>query len=318
MDRLKKILTGLLSVFLIACLLASCGGDKTEQTPEEDDVLTVYTTFYPIYALTHMVAAGVEDVELHCLVQPQDGCLRDYQLSDWDLALIAGSADAVIAGGMGLESFESLLYSLGDNGPAVSSVLYGMDLQEKQAVNTQPDSDSHWNTPNPHIYLSADGASEIVDRIAAIMQVLDPEHAEIYQDNAENSKSKLQSVFESLNAAATAKAIVMNEALIYTAEVFGFEIDLCYDRDSGEALDGSELQSCLNLLAQSSARIVLIEKQAPQNLCKALEDAGYIVARLDILSTRRAEEGSDGYFEALGTNDQTINKALLEAAEAVP
>ena len=70
--------------------------------PEEASEISVYATFYPLYALTDALMDGVPNASLHCLVQPQDGCLRSYTLSDWDAALLASSADAVIAGGRGL------------------------------------------------------------------------------------------------------------------------------------------------------------------------------------------------------------------------
>ena len=79
-------------------LLTGCSPMVEEENSES---LSVYATFYPIYVLAEMVIGGVPDVELHCLVQPQDGCLRSYPMSDWDLSLLAASADIVIAGGRG-------------------------------------------------------------------------------------------------------------------------------------------------------------------------------------------------------------------------
>ena len=80
----------------------------------------VCATFPPFYALTALLTDGIDGLQLSCLVQPQDGCLRDYALSDWDLYTLA-SADIIIAGGRGLESFESTLQSLGAAGPVAVS-----------------------------------------------------------------------------------------------------------------------------------------------------------------------------------------------------
>ena len=63
-------------------------------------------TFYPFYALTALLVDGRPDAALSCLVQPQDGCLRDYALSDWDLYHAGRRQTLVVAGGRGLESFE--------------------------------------------------------------------------------------------------------------------------------------------------------------------------------------------------------------------
>ncbi|MBQ3423728.1 MAG: hypothetical protein IJH38_00820, partial [Clostridia bacterium] len=120
----KAFIAAVLTVFMCCMLLTSC----RRLVPEEEETISVYASFYPIYALADGVTRSVPDVELHCLVQPQDGCLRSYQLSDWDLALLKRGADAVISGGRGLESFEDALFTLGKEGPAVSAVLYNIDL----------------------------------------------------------------------------------------------------------------------------------------------------------------------------------------------
>ncbi|OQA71062.1 MAG: hypothetical protein BWY35_02354 [Firmicutes bacterium ADurb.Bin248] len=61
------------------------------------------------------------------------------------------------------------------------------------------------------------------------------------------------------------------------------------------------------------ARVVLIEKQAPKALVDALTDAGYIVTKIDILSTGREDMGADGYFTAQLENARAIGRAFEDA-----
>lgn len=312
MKRLARFWAGLICLCLLSSLLSGCGRKGGEGEMADDGVTRIYASFYPLYALTQLITEGVDGVELNCLVQPQDGCLRSYELSNWDLALL-GSADVVIAGGRGLESFESVLYALGEQGPAVSAVLYNMELKQQPAINTQADTASHWLDPNPHIYMSIDGAINILQRIASSLAIIDPAHEAEYERNLEAAQNQLEmldtELKNSLSFASGRKVIVINEALVYTAQQYGLEIDLCFDRESGAGLAGKELEDCLELLDGSESTIILIEKQAPQAFCEALEAAGYHLARLDVLSTRRANEGSQGYFEAQRANAQ----ALIEA-----
>lgn len=319
MQRMKKI--GMIGLALILLLTAGCAGQKTaEEAPQqtEDMPLNVYTTFYPLYAIADMLAEG-GNIQLHCLVQPQDGCLRAYALSDWDLALLSGSADAVIAGGCGLESFETILYALGEDGPIVSAVFYDMELTEQKAVNTSEDTDSHWNDANPHIYMSIDGAKEIASRIAATFVLLDNENEAVYNENLESAQQKLQALQDELQAmlkdARKRRVIVMNEALVYAAEEYGLKVDLYYERESGADIEDYDLDACLNTLEASDARIVLLEKQAPSSLMEHLEEAGFIVVPMDTMSTRRADEGAEGYFEAQRANVRALCNAFAEAAE---
>ena len=314
MKTLHKILSAVLCICFLTVLLAGC--EKKESVPPESGPISVYASFYPLYAAAELILQDVPDMKLNCLVQPQDGCLRNYQLSDWDLALLNAS-DVILAGGRGLESFEGTLYALGENGPAVSSVLYNMDLTQQAAVNTQEDAQSHWIDPNPHIYMRTDGMLEIVQRIANSLILLDETHKELYLKNLENAKQRLNQLADEIQEEAAEiqgqGVIVMNEALIYSAQELGLEIELCYDRESGENLFDNDLTHCLNVLKQTDAKVVLIEKQAPQAFCRALEAAGYQLARMDILSTRRAAEGSEAYFSAQRANVRSVKDAFIEA-----
>lgn len=319
MQKIKK--WGILCLVLVLLFTSGCTR-KAETIPEveENTVLNIYATFYPLYAITSMLIENT-DVQLNCLVQPQDGCLRDYALSDWDLALLTGSADIVIAGGCGLESFENILYALGDDGPAVSAVLYDMELTEQGAVNTSEDTDSHWLDANPHIYMSIDGAIEIAERIAASLSLLDNENEAVYAQNLEHTRERLTSLqeilHEAMDGARKRRVIVMNEALVYAAKEYGLKVDLYYERESGESVEGYDLETCLEVLNDSDSRIILLEKQAPQNLVASLQNAGFIVVKVDTTSTRRADEGADGYFEAHQENVQALLSAFEEASKVL-
>ncbi|MBR1560308.1 MAG: zinc ABC transporter substrate-binding protein [Clostridia bacterium] len=294
-------------ILILALLLAGCRPLVTD-APKP---VSVYATCYPIYALTDALMADIPDAALHCLIQPQDGCLRSYQLSDWDLYLLA-SADAVICGGRGLESFETALFQWGDDGPAVSAVLYNLELYEGTG---DPDKeDSHLDGMNPHLYMSVDGAKQIVEAISTSLMALDPRYTDKYLKNEEAALARLTALSDEMQPLVTRgqKVILMNEALIYLAQDLGLEVADWIDRESGEAMYGEQLTKCLERLDDTGARVVLIERQAPASLVTALEDAGYAVARLDILSTGREDMGFDGYIEAQKNNALEIARAFEE------
>lgn len=312
MYHYKRYLCVGLCICMILGLLCSCS--KEPDTASQDDgIFSVYATFYPIYAIAEMLMEDVPDTRLHCLVQPQDGCLRAYSLSDWDLSLLASNADMVISGGRGLESFESLLYNLGDDGPVVASILYDMELKNFEAVNASPDSDSHWIGENPHVYMKIDGALQIADRIAGSLMMLDPDHAEFYQKNLDNAKNRLESVRDEMHNAAGAieklKVAIMNEALAYLADEYNLNPVLCYDRENGENLYEAELDECLRSIEASGAKVVLIEKQAPETLKNALSSAGYAIAELNVMSTANVDK-KDGYFDIQKENAKALRAAF--------
>lgn len=305
---LKRTAAMATAIMLVFCCIAC---KKASSEAKSAETINVYATFYPLYALTEMITDGVDGVNAMCLVQPQDGCLREYQLSDWDLALLLRSADAVIAGGRGLESFESTLFAFGETGPAITAVLYNMDLAHVHAVGIPDDAESHWSDDNPHIYMSVDGAIDISERIASFMQTSDPRFADVYRDNfdvaAEELRKLQDEMHEIADETAGTKAAVLNEACWYLAEEFELDAVLCYHRESGRDIDNRE--NLIDAVRNSGAELVLIEKQAPYGLVKALEVAGLQVVKLDILSTRSESEGAEGYFEAQLANAEALRAA---------
>ena len=299
---------------LILVIIAVLAGCKRLVKPE-DESISVCASFWPVYVLTDAVMADVPDAALRLLAQPQDGCLRNYQLSDWDAAILAG-ADAVVMGGRGLESFETMLFSLGDEGPAVSAVLYNLDLYN-QDQKVDGESESHLDGAIPHLYMSLEGAKQMIDSISASMQSLDPGYAEKYVQNAESAGERLEGLLEENRALLTdckgQKVILMNEALIYAARDYDLEVAEWIDRESGTGLSDNELDACLERLDGADAKVILIEKQAPQALTEALEAAGYAVARLDVFSAHREGENFDIYLEQQSANARAISDAFARA-----
>ena len=301
-------------VALIICIAMALTGCKRLVEPENQSI-SVYASFWPIYALTDAVMDGIPDAELHAMAQPQDGCLRNYQISDWDAAMLA-NADAIIIGGRGLEGFESALFSLEENGPAVSAVLYNLELYN-QDKPVDGESESHLDGANPHLYMSINGAKEIIDSAAATLQSLDPGYAQRYIQNAQSAGERLDQLLAENQAMledyAGRRVVLMNEALIYVAKDYGLEVADWIERESGEGLYGNELSQLLERLASSEAKVVLIEKQAPQALTDALEAAGYAVARLDVFSAHREGEGFEAYIEQQSANARAIFDAFAQA-----
>lgn len=308
---MKQTFLRFFAVLLVVMLmLTGCSRIVEEDSTE---AMTLYATFYPIYALTQMIVEDIPDLTLNCLVQPQDGCLRSYSLSDWDLYLLAYSADGVVMGGGGLEAFEDVLTSLGESGPALVEVLYGIN----EIVGTDAASDedaSHWSGENPHAYLSLNAAPTILSNIAASMSVLDARYAEQYEKNLETALEKLDKLKAEVDVltsdCAGIPTALLSEATAYVAQDYDLDVVVQIERESGEALYGSDLEACIAQIQESGAQLALVELQVPKTLTDALIASGVRVAKMDILSMHRADEGYEGYFEAQRANAQALSDAV--------
>ncbi len=297
----------LAAILLAAALLAGC--NMMAGGPPDDT--RVMTTFYPLYALAVNIVKDVPALTLSNLVQPQTGCPRDYQLSDWDAALIAGQ-DALIIGGRGLEAFESALTGA-ESGPAVLTVLGGLALHNGGADNEES---SHLKGDNPWLFLSVPGAMEMAVSMASGMARLDERFAEAYMANLREYLPRLENLADdmehALSRAPSRPVAVIHEGLGYLARQLGMDVVCEYPREPGTEQTGNDLYDLLAALEKSGAEVVLIERHAPGSLVAALEAAGYAVARLDTLMTHTADGDLEAYERAMLANAEEIARALGE------
>lgn len=297
-----------LILFLALAVAVSCSG-CTPLMDADPETLSIYASFYPIYALTEMIVEGVPDLKMHCLVQPQDSCLRNYSLSDWDLYLLSYGADAIVLGGGGLESFSDALRQSAEQTHAIVEALAGLKLAENPEIE-RDETLSHWEGDNPYLYLSVDGAMEILHNLTDALSVMDPRYTEKYEANLTTALAEMDKLSVEIEGVRPMsrgkKAALLNEAMLYIAEDYEMEIAAVVPRESGENLAQSELEECVKQLKSGNVEVVLIEKQAPQSLIAVLESAGFKVAQIDTMGTRRESEGSDGFFEAQRKNIQAI------------
>lgn len=297
---------GLLLLALLCAALCIAGCKREEGKKVED--LNVSATFYPVFAITSMIVKDVPDLRLNCVVQPQDGCLRDYSLSDWDLSLFSAS-DAVILGGHGLESFESTLSALGENGPATASIFSGAET--RLTARDEIGGESHWAGENPFVYMTIDGAIDAAGRAEAALATFDPRYEAEYRRNLEAAEASLEAlraeIHEITGDISGQRVCVLNEALLCAAQEYGLETVSICQRESGEELSGDALEA---FVANAEAKVVLIERQAPERLIEALEASGFSVARMDVMSTRRADEGAEGYFAAQRENARALKEVF--------
>ncbi|MGI6173740.1 MAG: metal ABC transporter substrate-binding protein [Christensenellales bacterium] len=302
-----KTKRALIVLFALCILLSGCGGEPEKTEADAIERLTVCCSFTPIYALAKPVFEGVPDVTFKCLIQPQDGCLRNYALSEWDLSVLT-LADAVILGGRGLESFASDISSMQD-APATVSLMNNMTLygQDEKLVSGDEEI-SHLRGANPHYYLSVQGAIEMTNAIAFAMQQMDARYAPLYEKNRaaqEKALSALQDEMEEILLNANAAPVALwHEGLIYIAEEFGLDAAVRIDRESASGLDGGDYENAVSEMRRAGCRVVLIENQAPDPLIRALVRDGFSVAKIDVLSS------NDEYIPAMLQNAHAIFDAL--------
>lgn len=294
-----RALAGLMALALLLCGCRSMVPERSERL--------IYATFYPIYALALPILEGAPDLTLKCLVQPQDGCPRAYQLSEWDLALLA-QADAAIEGGRGLENF-----TLSGGNLAVIAAMDNLALLGEGASAGDGEEADHFAGENPWLFLSVEGAGQIAESIAAGMMALDPAYEGLYAENLAAVEAGLDALKAEMRAEvgepSRKRVALLHEGLGYLADELGLSVVATLRREPGEALYGDELEDFIAALRDSGAQVALVERQAPQTLCRAIEAAGLTIAKIDTLTTGFAAD-PQAYFQAMRGNARAIAQAL--------
>ena len=298
---------------LIVLLLSGCHPLMTG----EDALKTqhVSATFYPLYSLAVNIVKDVPALSISCLTQPQDGCIRSYTLSDWDYQTLMAQ-DALIFGGRGLESFEGTLTQL-TSGPALLSVLEGAKLRTETAGNPDDENTAHFTGDNPWSFMSVAGAMEISIAIAGDMAAVDETFAEKYHENLTEYLARLETLISKMSdimaRAPFKKVAVLHEGLTYFAEQFGLNMVSIYPREPGSDLIDNDFSALLESLQRTGAEVVLLEEQAPSSLVKAIEKAGFPVARLDTLTAHMADGDTGAYERIMLENAKALSDALGRA-----
>lgn len=304
----------LLTLILIPMLLLSGCVNVAQPEPEAAQIegKLIYASFYPLYALSERIVRGVPNMVVKVLVQPQDGCLRNYELSEWDIAKIA-SCDAMIVGGRGLETFEAALMNQEDGGVAAIGAMNGLTLIG-QGGEVDGELESHLQGGNPWLFLSTDGAEQIMESIAGGMAGLDPGFEGMYADNLERGQEALQNLrqdcLEALVRVAPQPVALLHEGLVYLAEDLGLNVVCQVDREPGTELYDNDLSAAIDEMNAAGAKVVLVEKQAPDQLKQALKAAGFRVALIDTLSTFPIGAGFDHYLKAMKGNARAVADAF--------
>ncbi len=168
----------LLSLAALALLAASC----SDQKPAGDQPLRVLTSFTILQDMAQNVAG--DKVVVESITKP-GAEIHEYEPTPLDIVK-AQSADLVLYNGMGLERwFEKFLKNVKDVPVAVLS-----EGIEPMSISEGP----YDGKPNPHSWMSPEGAIVYVENIRRALVELDPANRETYDRNAAAYTKKIEAV----------------------------------------------------------------------------------------------------------------------------
>ena len=317
----------------------SDASDSAKNTDEADDMLTVVTSFYPMYIATLNIVDGVKGVRLENLSEPQTGCLHDFQLTPEDMKLLS-TADVFVINGGGIESFMSDVakaYPKLDVVEACEDVVLLSDDESDSdhdhdhdadaesysdhdhdhEADTETDSahDHDHGDENAHAWMSVPRYRTMVKTIASHLAQKDEAHAEEYYANAEKydaKLAKLEKEQDSLKSLTDGQNIVIfHEAYAYVAD--DFSMNACYllDLDEERSVSAGEIKQVISAIKDDGVSVILAEELYGKSMGDTVSrETDVHVVYIDPLN--RGEYDKDSYLDGMEQNIELIKDAFTK------
>lgn len=274
---------------------------KESSSKQEEQTLTVVTSFYPMYIAALNVIGDTDGVHLQNLSKPQTGCLHDFQLTPEDMKLLS-KADVFIINGGGIESFmKDVAKSYPDL--TIIEASEGIDLLEDEGEE------------NAHAWMSVATYEEQVNHIAEGLIAADEKHASDYQKHADAYTVKLDALKERQQKVAEKikgqSVILFHEAYDYVADDYGLDVAYVLDLDEERQVSAGEVADVLAAVRDDHVKYILAEELYGKSMGDTVEkETDAKVIYLDALN--RGDYDADSYIKGMSANIDLIEQYLTQ------
>ena len=268
---------------------------------QEEQTLTVVTSFYPMYIAAVNVIGDTDGVHLQNLSEPRTGCLHDFHLTPEDMKLLS-KADVFIINGGGIESFmKDVAKSYPDL--TIIEASEGIDLLEDEGEE------------NAHAWMSVATYEEQVNHIAEGLAAADEKHASDYQKHADAYVVKLDALKERQQKVAEKikgqSVILFHEAYDYVADDYGLNVAYVLDLDEERQVSAGEVADVLAAVRDDHVKYILAEELYGKSMGDTVEkETDAKVIYLDALN--RGDYDADSYIKGMSANIGLIEQYLTQ------
>ena len=324
---MKKLMTVLLSVLLLACSVTGCSSTQKVKDP---DKLHIVTTIFPEYDWVREIIKGNEEnIDLDLLLK--NGVdLHSYQPSTQDMVSIA-EADILIYVGGQSDSWINDAIRSSDNPDRIVIDLFD-ELQDtlKPLVMTEGMEHAHehehehhdHDINDEHIWLSLKRSMKAVEVIAEAVEQADPEQASLYQSNAENYLASLNDLDrqyqETLDQSRLDTVIFADRfPFFYMMDDYGIHYYAAFSGCSAESEASFETVAFLSSkVDELEAKVLLtIENcthRIPETIIENTETHGQQILQMNSIQSVTSKQIDQGisYLEIMKSNLDILKTAL--------
>lgn len=301
------------SILLILTISALFFTACTKSTAKIDpDSYNIVTSFYPIYILTLNIAEGIDNVNVINMAQPQTGCLHDYQLTTKDMKTL-DSADIFIINGAGMESFMSEAFKLYPQ-LKIADSSKGIELVEASGDHSDHEhnhEDNDFEEYNSHIWLSVPNAIKQVENIKNSLCEADPNNSEYYTSNADDFKSKLETLYSETNELdiSNTQIATFHEGFDYIAKDYNLTIGATIQLDENIQPSARQLGEATENVKNAGITALFVGDETGKKLAETIAaETNSNVYLLNPLTS--GNMSADEYINAIKSNYEIIKEAL--------
>ena len=311
---------------VIGLILSGCSEQETPSQTNQSDMLTVYTTVYPLDYFAQRI--GGEHIEAKT-IYPPGADEHTYEPSQKDMIQLA-EADLFIYVGLGLEGFvEKAKGTLENEDVHLLGAGEHLHLEEVDEENHSDEEDvdehdheeedhNHGNV-DPHVWIDPIYSKELAEAIKVELVELLPEYKDELEENYQQLISELSTLdnkFTNLVENAKQKEIlVSHSAYGYWEERYGIKQISISGMSTTSEPSQRELQKIISEAKGTNLKYVLFEQNYQSKLAEMVkQEIGAKSLTLHNLSvlTKEDIDNQETYFSLMEKNLQTLEKALNE------
>ncbi|MFD2045124.1 metal ABC transporter solute-binding protein, Zn/Mn family [Ornithinibacillus salinisoli] len=313
-----KNIMSVLIISLIATLTIGC--TSTDQSPNSDADLTIYTTIYPIQFAVERI--GGESVTVKT-VYPPGVDAHTYEPTSKTMTEVARS-DAFIYLGAGMEGFaENMASALASQDISIVELGTDEDLFHSELVEhdeTEQENENHeghsHSDHDPHIWLDPLRMLDMSELVLNILSDLNPNKASKYKENfttLQNELIELDDLYrQTLQQKTNKKLLVSHAAFGYWEERYGLEQLSIHGLSSGNVPSQKELTEIIEEAEENNLEYIIFEQNSSNRVSEIIQDHLHmkelIIHNLAVLMENDMESNED-YLSLMEQNLEVLDKA---------
>lgn len=318
-----------LSIFLIAIIalftVACNAEDQANQEKSKKDVLSIYTTVYPLTYFAERI--GGKHVEVNSIYPPGSN-EHSFEPTQKDMMNLA-DADLFFYVGLGLEGFVNNAQKTLKNENVEFIETAANVSEEKLDVSTsvaheheaeEEDHDHAHGDIDPHVWLSPIISQDLALSIKDALVKTQPNHKEEFEQNYKALISELQDLdkeFKEMADNAPSKTFfVSHSAFGYIAGTYGLTQISVAGLNSQDEPSQKELTKIVDQAKENHIHYILFEQNVSSKLAEVIQkEVGAEPLTLHNLSVLTDEDikNEETYFTLMKKDIETLKKALNES-----